>query len=134
MGVFAAAAWSILHDLADPFVFVPAIAVGWLARSARIAAAGAVLIAIVSIGLSVTQPLPPGADRVLWLEPVAIIALLAWSYATYRLRQWLLERDRAAPGSGLGCSTWMPPASATSRVEPDTWSCCCSCRPASSSA
>ena len=99
VGVLAAVAWSILYDLADPYIFVPAIVLGWFARSVQVVVAGATLIAIVSIGLSLTHPLPDGAERVIGLEPIAIIAPLVWSYATFRLRQWLLKRDCAAPGS-----------------------------------
>lgn len=98
MGVLAAVIWSVLYDLIDPYIFVPAMALGWFARSIRVVLVGAALIAAVSIVLSLTKPLPAGAERVLWLEPIGIIAPLAWSYAVFRLRRWLLQSDRIAPG------------------------------------
>jgi hypothetical protein len=91
----------VLHQLASPFLFVPAIAVGWFARTRGHVVAGALAIGAISIALSFLEPLPEGARRVHALLPLVFISPLAWAFATAALKTWL-RREDAKPEAGVG--------------------------------
>ncbi len=99
MDLLGALVESVLWSALRPSILVPAALLGWWARRAWVVVAGAVVIAAVDFGLSLTEALPPGAERVLWLAPAGILAPLGTAYAAFRLRAWLAARDAAAPAS-----------------------------------
>lgn len=90
---------SIAAGLTSPLLFVPAVVVGWLARSARMAAFGALAIAAVPIGLAALQPLPEGA--LLWRLPQSLVAPFAWALGVHVLCRWLRGRAEARPRDPL---------------------------------
>lgn len=90
----------ILHQLISPYLFLPAIAVGWFARTRGQIVAGAVAIGIVSIALSFLQPLPEGAQRAYVLMPLVVISPLVWAFATAALKNWLRREESTAAPSG----------------------------------
>lgn len=99
MDLLGASLESILWGAITPSILVPAALLGWWARRASVVVAGAIVIAAVNFAISLTETLPPGAERVLWLAPVGILAPLGVAYAAFRLRAWLAARDAAAPAS-----------------------------------
>jgi hypothetical protein len=89
--------WSFLN----PLVFVPAIVVGWLARDVRLVIVGALAMAAISIGMSLSQPLPPGARIVYAGLATQLIAPLAIALATFKFERWLHESaGPASPQAG----------------------------------
>jgi hypothetical protein len=90
----------IQHQLASPFLFVPAIVVGWFARTRGQVVAGALAIGAVSIALSFLEPLPEGARRIYGLLPLVFISPLAWAFATAAFKTWLRRDDgKQAPAA-----------------------------------
>lgn len=87
--LLTATLWSFLN----PYVFIPALALGWLARRASHVAAGAVLLAAIPLLLALMQPLPPGAEIVWWSLPVNLIAPLTIGFVTFGVRGWLRRSD-----------------------------------------
>lgn len=90
----------ILHQLISPFLFVPAIVVGWFARSRSQIIAGALAIGVASIALSLLEPLPEGARRVHILVPLIFVAPLAWAFATAALKRRVRREGRTATSAG----------------------------------
>ena len=86
----------ILHQLISPFLFVPAIAVGWFARTRLQVIAGAVVVGIVIIALSFLRGAPHGASLVYVLMPLTFISPLVWAFATAALKKKLVRQDQAA--------------------------------------
>ncbi len=101
MDLFSIMIWIVARDIGSPVVLPAALAIGWWARDARILLVGVVLIASARIIPALMAPLPPDAARVLWVEPLHLVAPLAISFAACRLRRWLRSRDAAAPQSIL---------------------------------
>jgi hypothetical protein len=87
---------TVLLGLASPLVFIPAILLGWFARSWIWVVAGAVLIALVGLGFALTE-LPPGARMIWEAAPLGIIAPLAWAAAVFTLRRWMRQRTATEP-------------------------------------
>ena len=90
----------ILHQLISPFLFVPAIAVGWFARSRVQIIVGAVAVAVLSIALSFMRGLPAGASLVYGLMPLTFISPLVWAFATAALKRKLQGDAAAATPAG----------------------------------
>lgn len=86
----------ILHQLISPFLFVPAIAVGWFARTRMQVTVGAVAVGVVSIALSFLGRMPEGASIVYVLMPLTFVSPLVWAFATAALKKKLLRDDPAA--------------------------------------
>jgi hypothetical protein len=103
MDLFDALLGSIWRDALNPLVFVPAFALGWFARRNWLLLAGALVIAAVQTILSLLEPLPAGAGRWLWAEPLGVVAPFLLAFAALRLRRWLRASDRADPRSTLPC-------------------------------
>lgn len=90
----------ILHQLISPYLFVPAIAVGWFARTRGQIVAGAAAIAIASLALSFLQRMPEGAQRAYALMPLVIISPLAWGFAIAALKKRLRANEPQTGGEG----------------------------------
>lgn len=92
----------LLYQLTSPFLFVPAIAVGWFARTRVQIILGAVAVGCVSIALSFLQPMPEGSSLVYGLMPLTFISPLVWAFATAALKRRLQREDpAAAPAANL---------------------------------
>jgi hypothetical protein len=89
---------TVLLGLVSPLVFIPAILLGWFARSWIWVFAGAVLIALAGFGYALTT-LPPGAFMVWAAAPLKILPPLAWAAAVFTLRRWIRQRTAAEPGN-----------------------------------
>lgn len=95
----------ILHQLISPVLFVPAIAVGWFARTRFQIIAGAVAIGVLTIALSFLRGLPEGASFVYILMPLTFISPLVWAFATAALKRKLGREDPAgAPAANAARS------------------------------
>ena len=100
MDLFAAVPQIILYQLTNPFIFVPGIVIGWLARSRAQLIGGAVLIAAIITVLSFLEPLPPGGQRVWGAIPIAVVGPLIWVFAVSALKTWMRREGEAAPSGG----------------------------------
>jgi hypothetical protein len=97
---------TVLLGLISPLVFIPAILVGWFARSWIWVVAGAVLIALVGLGFTLTE-LPAGAQMVWAAAPLGIVAPLVWAAAIFTLRRWMRQRSAAEPGHAGVRVVWL---------------------------
>ena len=101
MTLWQAVVWSVLAGFTAPSVFVPALVVGWLAPSARVAAlGGAAIFAALFLYSQVLVGLPEGAQVIWWAAPLGLLPALAWasgSYHVFRRLRGLAGEDSTHP-------------------------------------
>ena len=86
MTLWQAVVWSVLAGFTAPSVFVPALVVGWLAPSARVAAlGGAAIFAALFLYSQVLVGLPEGAQVIWWAAPLGLLPALAWAWGSYHV-------------------------------------------------
>lgn len=82
----------LIFQLTSPWLFVPAIAVGWLARTRLQLLLGVGAIGLVSIAMTLMQHRPDSGYIVYWFMPTVFVSPLVWAFATSKLKG-LLRRE-----------------------------------------
>ncbi|BBK37937.1 hypothetical protein STAQ_30150 [Allostella sp. ATCC 35155] len=99
MSLVEAIVWSILGGLAEPAIFVPAVVLGWLARTAGIAIIGGVAIAVALLAYGgMLGSLPEDAEIVWWALPPAVLPPVIWAWGSFLLFRQVRRAAGGNPG------------------------------------
>lgn len=88
----------LISGLASPFIFLPSLAIGWLARRLWQVLLGAVVVAALSEAEVLLIELP-GATPDWGQQPFGVVAPLAWCTGGFLLRSWQRRTSRLRQGS-----------------------------------